>query len=174
MITLVTGKPKSGKSDMAEDLAVKSGCVEKYYIATMEILDDDGRARVEEHRKKREGKGFITLEIPTDIETAPGLMNDPSKSVVLLECVANLVGNRMHGNANTMWLMEQGEIGHKEFIRSVAESIMNLGRKVCELIVVSTSYEADENDEEETALYKKMLDAVNAELESSVDRVIRS
>ena len=90
---VVSGPPGSGKSDLAEHLAVSSPFKSRYYIATMKIMDDAGRARAERHRKNRAGKGFITLEIETDIETADTGMEAPFESVVLLECVANLTGN---------------------------------------------------------------------------------
>ncbi len=174
MITLVIGKPKSGKSDIAEEMAVKGDYKNRYYLATMKVMDPDGKKRVDEHRKRREGKGFVTLEIPMDIGSATSSIEDPMESVILLECVANLTGNWMYGIPNTMWLMEQGEVGRKEFVRSIKEKIMELGSKVRDMIVVSTEYEPEDTDEEETALYKALLAYVNEELIKSVDKVVRS
>ena len=174
MITLVIGKPKSGKSDIAEEMAVKGDYKNRYYLATMKVMDPDGKKRVDEHRQRREGKGFVTLEIPMDIGSAVDSIKDPMNSVILLECVANLTGNWMHGIPNTMWLMEQGEVGKKEFVLSITRKIMELGAKVKDMIVVSTEYDPEETDDEETALYKTLLAGVNEELAKNVDKVVRS
>lgn len=174
MITLVIGKAKSGKSDVAEDLAVNGDYKNRYYIATMLVMDDEGRKRVEEHRRRRDGKGFVTLEIPSDIKSAANLIADPMESVVVLECIANLVGNMMHGIPNTMWLIELGDMGLREFVTSVTERVTSLAGKVRDMIVVTSEYEPDPADDEETALYKKLLDMVNAELVKKADVVRRT
>lgn len=71
MITLIMGGSGSGKSAYAEDYALaQAGESSKYYIATMQIYDAEGQRKVERHRKLRAGKGFITIEQPTDIAEA--------------------------------------------------------------------------------------------------------
>lgn len=71
MITLIMGGSGSGKSAYAEDYALtQAGKSLKYYIATMQIYDAEGQRKVERHRKLRAGKGFITIEQPTDIAEA--------------------------------------------------------------------------------------------------------
>ena len=76
MFYLITGGSGSGKSEYAENLARKLGkstapdteAAPLYYIATMRVWDEEGRARVRKHRLQREGKGFLTLERFTDME----------------------------------------------------------------------------------------------------------
>ena len=71
MITLIMGGSGSGKSAYAEDYALaQAGESSKYYIATMQIYDAEGLRKVERHRKLRAGKGFVTIEQPTDIAEA--------------------------------------------------------------------------------------------------------
>ena len=41
----------------------------RYYIATMEVFGEEGRKKVERHKKLRQGKGFITIESPKDVGT---------------------------------------------------------------------------------------------------------
>ena len=69
MISLVIGAPACGKSGLAEELSLRTGDLDRYYLATMLVMDSQGAQRVEQHRKS---------------------------STVLLECVSNLVGNEMH------------------------------------------------------------------------------
>ena len=40
-----------------------------WYLATMRIWDDEGRKRVERHRRMRAAKGFETIERYTGLET---------------------------------------------------------------------------------------------------------
>ena len=64
MFTLVAGGAASGKSGCAEELILQAGTQPRFYVATMQIFDDECRARVERHRTLRAGKGFQTLECP--------------------------------------------------------------------------------------------------------------
>ena len=89
MVALVIGVPDSGKSALAEDLAMKlSGDGKRIYLATMEILDDEGKKRVEKHRKAREGKGFFTIEASVKVLEAVAGVPDLEKSTVLIECIS--------------------------------------------------------------------------------------
>ena len=95
MTYLILGGSGSGKSAYAETvLSGLSSVKKKYYLATMQIYDEDGLKKVERHKKMREGKGFITLEQPRNIakimETISG-----KNSAVLLECMSNLTANEM-------------------------------------------------------------------------------
>ena len=63
MVVLVVGVPDSGKSALAESVALElSGENKRIYLATMEVLDEAGYERVKKHRKLRKGKGFFTIE----------------------------------------------------------------------------------------------------------------
>ena len=103
MISLVVGGQNSGKSKFAEELAVKSGEGRLYYLATMKVCDEAGEERIRRHRKQREGKGFITIELQYGIDRAAEMMDEPAESVVLLECMANLVGNELYDNPYREW-----------------------------------------------------------------------
>ena len=72
MLYIVTGGSGSGKSEYAEQTAVQ--CRNRnggtlWYLATMRIWDDEGRKRVERHRRMRAAKGFETIERYTGLET---------------------------------------------------------------------------------------------------------
>lgn len=68
MFYLVTGGSGSGKSEYAEKLVTDSGFRERIYVATMEACGEEGRKRVERHRRLREGKGFFTKECPRGLD----------------------------------------------------------------------------------------------------------
>ena len=157
----VIGSPNSGKSIKAEELALNTGLV-PYYLATMKVLDDEGISRVKKHRDMRDGKGFTTIEIPYRIEEAPGLIEDPKNSVILLECMANLVGNAMHEEDWYPRLMNGDEQAACGFVDYVTDKVKRLDDEVASLIVVSSEYEPEDTDDAETTLYKRLLHEVNA------------
>lgn len=93
MLWIVTGGSGSGKSEYAENLAVSLG-EDRIYAATMMVSDKEGEERVQKHRAMREGKHFRTVECPVNFGAAmePAMAKE---SVVLLECMSNLVANEM-------------------------------------------------------------------------------
>ena len=174
MITLVIGGPDSGKSEFAESLADGGDYIGKYYIATMKVTDADARARREKHLAMREGKGFETLEIPYYIDVAPELMRSPKRCVVLLECVANLVGNAMHEGEWKDRLCRGGKEAVDDFLSHVIKLITDLADATGHLIVVSSEYETGgpgETEDAETALYVELLHAVNMRLRRIAEKV---
>ncbi len=95
MTVLVLGPNDSGKSVFAEKLAAKLSTGALFYIATMIPHGEEGRARVEKHRRQRADAGFVTVERPAAVAEAP-ISPD---AVVLLEDVSNLLNNVMFGGA---------------------------------------------------------------------------
>ena len=96
MFALIFGGSGSGKSEYAEklscELAQKN---EKYYIATMIPYGEEGKKRVERHKKLRDGKDFYTIEQTMHISGALEKIKNPRNSTVLIECMSNLVANEM-------------------------------------------------------------------------------
>lgn len=106
MIHVVTGGSGSGKSEYAELLVTETGIYPRIYLATMMVWDEEGRERVRHHQKMRKGKGFLTLECFHEIkklrlQEAFGGMEQrdclqTKRSVLLLECMSNLVSNEYY------------------------------------------------------------------------------
>ena len=95
MMTLIIGGSGSGKSAYAEDYTISlSEDRKKYYIATMQIYDEEGKRKVERQRMLRGGKGFSTIEQPIDIGKAAEKMEDGERTA-LFECIYNLTANDM-------------------------------------------------------------------------------
>ena len=171
MIIFVLGKPDSGKSLKAEELATKSGAKHKIYIATMKVMDQAGEERVKRHRRQRAGKGFETMEIPMKISLSLPILCKPKEAVpeetvILLECLSNLVGNEMHDNPMKQNLDEQ------EFAKELINEIGLLSKAASLLIVVGTMYEIKEDFDEETRKYIRYLNRTNEEMKKISDRII--
>ena len=170
MITFVLGKQNSGKSELAEKLAMQSGDDRRYYIATMKILDEEGRDRVRKHREKREGKGFITIEREYDILGVLNDLEEPDEATLLLECVSNLVGNEIYDNAARAERRKDGELSTEGFADEIADEIKKLSENVHNMIIVSNEYESDaEGYDDETRNYVHMLDMVNERISRYTD-----
>ncbi len=169
MITLIIGTHDSGKSALAEDIALASECDQRIYLATMKVCDDEGRQRVKKHRKAREGKGFLTLELPYGISRALTQIENPGDSLVLLECVSNLVGNAMHDDPETAVLCQPGTKDEEAFMIHVIDDIRTLAAGVKDLIIVTNEYKQDESYDEETALYIELCSRVNSRLRTFAD-----
>ncbi|WP_022765442.1 bifunctional adenosylcobinamide kinase/adenosylcobinamide-phosphate guanylyltransferase [Butyrivibrio sp. XPD2006] len=158
MVTLVVGVPDSGKSALAEELAIKlSGDTKRIYLATMEILDEAGEERVKKHRKKREGKGFFTIEEPVKVWDAVAKVQELEKATVLVECISNLVGNVMHDDGSTL--------------ESALEDISKICKEAKNTVLVTNSFACEEGFDEETKEYVSSLDEVNGKLRSLADTV---
>ena len=164
MIILVKGTPDSGKSKLAEELTCQmAGQTKKYYIATMVPYGEEGKKRVEKHRKLREGKGFETLELPI-LRGRLSEVEDKS-STCLLECTSNLVGNEM-------FLEENSGLGDEELKALILESMYELGKKVTNLIIVTNEFEKENPEyDQSTRRYIHMTDLVNEELKEYADVV---
>lgn len=87
----VTGGARSGKSRFAERLAQASGRPVTY-LATMEALDDEVRARIARHRAERPAT-WTTVEAPLAIVEA--LRAAAPGDCVLLDCLSLWVSNRL-------------------------------------------------------------------------------
>ena len=95
MFTLVVGGAASGKSGYAEELLLSSPCPPRFYLATMEPLDEGCRARIARHRRMRAGKGFETVERFTNLAG----LRLAARGSVLLECLGNLAANELYSPA---------------------------------------------------------------------------
>ena len=151
MMVLVTGGSGSGKSAFAEERALSFGNPNAYYAATMEVMDGESLRRVERHRQMREGKGWITLEQPRDIEDITGRIRSYDSVVLvdeecenLKECIGKITGE----------------------IAAVADSVENL--------VVVTGDVFDDGVSAAPALrnYLQVLGNVNRELAAMADEVV--
>ena len=136
---------------------------ERIYLATMIPYGADGAARVEKHRKMREGKGFTTIEAPFDITGAIEKADVPGNSTVLLECLSNLVANE---------LFERHALP-EEITAKLTDDVIKLAGKVRNLIIVSNHFEITADFDNETETYAQTMDTINEALGSVCDKVIR-
>ena len=100
MLIIITGVSGSGKSEYAEQICCRlAGDNKKYYVATMQPFGEEGRIRIEKHKRQREGKGFETIEQYQNIGSALDCCDKEERPVVLVECMSNLLANECFGEA---------------------------------------------------------------------------
>ncbi|MCR5144117.1 MAG: bifunctional adenosylcobinamide kinase/adenosylcobinamide-phosphate guanylyltransferase [Lachnospiraceae bacterium] len=164
MITLIIGVPDSGKSKLAEQLAVElAGNRRKYYIATMLPFGEEGKRRIQKHRAQREGKGFHTIECPVFLQTITEKISPDA--TVLLECMSNLIGNEIYADEN------QGS-SKEELQDKILGEVLSL-RDCCENLVIVTNEFALQNSkyDDETSYYVSMIHEINLKLRNVADDI---
>ncbi len=133
MLTLVIGGSASGKSAFAEDLILKAGPGPRYYLATMEPMDSECRARIDRHRAMRAQKGFKTIEQYTNLAG----LTLPRRGAVLLEDLGNLAANELYSPAGA---------GPEKALAAILTGIDRLGVQCRALVVVSNEIFAGGRD----------------------------
>lgn len=123
---MVIGGSGSGKSEYAESRCVQFGSEKKLYIATMEPFGAEGAARIERHRKLRQGKGFETLECYTHLEES----EIPQAGTILLECMSNLAANEMFSPQGRPEQMESLILQGVSRLRERAEHVVIVTNEV--------------------------------------------
>lgn len=162
MITLIYGGSSSGKSAYAEEYVCQSNCKKRYYLATMQANDPESVKRIERHRNLRAGKDFITLEQPYDIANTIVPEED---SVVLLECMSNLVANEMFrdGKVNS----------EKATVDKIIKDLEFLDSRVAQLVIVSNDVFEDGLEYDDfTKEYLRALGHINAKLAKMADKSV--
>ena len=174
MIHLVIGGSGSGKSEYAENLLEDSPG--KYYIATMQVYDAEGRKKVARHQRLRAGKGFQTIEQPRNMHKAAEIVTRDRKETeneALLECMSNLVANEMFGGETEDSASRMSETEREDFlVEKVTGGIRTLAEKLDKLVIVSNNvFEDGISYDAQTMSYIRVLGRVNQELARMADHV---
>ena len=195
MMYLIIGGSGSGKSAYAEELLFSlPDAGKKYYIATMQVCDEESRRRVQKHRKQREGKRFDTIEQPVHVSGALTQM-DAGKKSAMLECVSNLVANEMFAKdiyAEDMYaddphvedmhtddcdvketgLKKSKDCSAEAVADKIVDDIMKLHQPLQQLVIVSNNvFEDGVSYDEMTMEYIKTMGIVNQKLAAMADVV---
>ena len=163
MTVLVSGANGSGKSAYAEVLAARLSSGVLYYIATMQPYGEEGRERVEKHRKQREKFGFITLEKPFFVSDFP---YQPAASV-LLEDVSNLLGNSLFDGKENICRNVNADITD-----SVFADIKALCKKCKNAVLVSIGGLRGSEFDGETRVFTDALNRLNRRISDFADAVV--
>lgn len=90
-IILITGGARSGKSSYALKRA-ESLSTKRLFVATCPKIDSEMSERVRRHQVERKGRGWVTLESETDLNTVFRVQAEGFE-VVLIDCITLWVNN---------------------------------------------------------------------------------
>lgn len=163
MFIVVTGASASGKSEYAEKKIMSLTPQEEsaIYIATMQPYGDEGRARIEKHRRQRAQRRFETVEIYMDMEMA----RIPERKNILLECMSNLVANEMFSRQKPQ---------SAEMLKArIVQGMIQLRTMSKNIVVVTNEVFSDTLQyDAQTLAYIKLLGEVNQALAELADEVV--
>ena len=165
MMTLIIGGSGSGKSAYAEEiLELYTKGRKKYYLATMKAFDEEGEKKILRHRQSRAGKGFITIEQPTEIIQVLEKMHKGEKTA-LLECMSNLVANEMFGHSQAK--------SAEEVTAKLLKDIQHLASKLSQLVIITNNVSEDGTEYDSTTMaYIKAISDFNVRISEIADRVV--
>ena len=163
---LVIGGSGSGKSAYAEKVALECQKEKRhFYLATMHVFGEEGQKKVQRHKRMRAGKGFVTIEQPTDIMQCLPALREAGGGVVLLECMSNLTANELYDEAGNMNKPEKVK-------RQILEGIRHVIEKTDLLVIVTNEVQGDQMEySEETKIYQRVLGEVNQSLAGLAEKV---
>ncbi len=154
MVILITGGSGCGKSTYAEKLVCSFPQKTRYYIATMQICDEECMSRVKRHKAQRSGKAFHTIECAKNLRSV-SLHDD---AVALLEDLVNLTANEMFSGGNPDLIIPA--------IKSLANSAAHLIMVTNDVFSDGLKYDA------ETEKYIQTLSEINNAAAAISDTVI--
>ncbi len=163
MNVFISGGAKNGKSDFAQELAVKmAGETDRtlYYVATMIPHDDEDRERIERHQWNRNGLGFRTIEAGKNLSQA---LTD-HEGVYLIDSVTALLSNEMFREDGTMYHSAP---------RKIKAELKELCHTMDSLIFVSDYMYSDAMEYSDTVEeYRKGLAEIDKTLAKECDAAI--
>ncbi len=182
MNIFISGGCKNGKSDFAQEQAVKlakryrqesdlrsdgssssvHSPVRLYYVATMIPYDDEDRARIKKHIENRAGLGFETLELGRDLMSR---ISDPD-GVYLVDSVTALLLNELFPSAEFACADPDG-------VNRCRDELLALAGFARGVVFVSDYIYSDAARYDEfTENYRRSLASVDAALAEVCDMVI--
>lgn len=175
MNVMVVGGSASGKSEVAEGIAMQLG-PRKLYIATMRPGGAEAERRIARHRGLRSGKGFATVECCENLASLRidwADVGDGAASgfrggcrVVLLECLGNLVSNELYD--------DNGALREADSVFScVMSGIVAVERQCDHLVVVANEVgSGDVALSDRMRSFVEMQGRVNNEIAACFDAVV--
>ena len=167
--TLILGGARSGKSNFAQELALKSG-KPVLFVATATAGDEEMRQRIEEHRKARPAT-CSTLEATTHLGSQ--ITNNIGKTqTVIIDCITLLLNNILLQHSPDI----DGEINarkvEKEVIAELGELADCISKVNVDFIIVTNEVGLGLVPADSTSrLYRDLLGKANQILAKRVDEV---
>ncbi len=169
MNILITGGARSGKSSLAQELALKSGKA-VLFVATAEAGDDEMRRRIEEHKKNRPAD-WRTLEVTTHVGSQV-CQQIGQAQVVVVDCITLLVNNIFNQCSDQTGRLLDTSLIEKNLADEIGELVDCIRRTDADFIIVTNEVGLGlVPDNRIGRLYRDLLGRANQMLAQSVDEV---
>lgn len=145
MVVTLFGGASSGKSAVAENIAIKFGG-KMAYVATMMRGGKETDLKITLHQATRRDKGFETIEKPCNIK----INNFANYDTILIECMSNWLANEM---------FDGGDF-HKIF--TFVDEIKDIKENI--IIVTSNIFGDGADFDKNLVNYMKILGEININL----------
>lgn len=150
---LIIGGSKSGKSEIAEKMALTLNKDKVIYIATMKPYDREDEKRIKKHIENRKGLNFITIEKQRNLYEIVNDLNEDD--TVLIDSITSLLTNEMFVGMNIIKNPSVNILyGLKEIIKRVKNTV------IVSDYIFNDAIEYDEITEN----FKRELGIINIEL----------
>lgn len=163
MTYFISGGAKSGKSTLAQNIAVALDG-KRYYVATMISTGEEDNERIRRHIEDRDGMGFETVECFRNIMDC---LNTADKDgVFLVDSVTALI-------QNSLFPTEKNYEMDLEAANRCAGELVEFAHTVRHAVFVSDYIYSDaEAFSESTEMYRKCLASIDRRLAQICDTVI--
>jgi adenosylcobinamide kinase/adenosylcobinamide-phosphate guanylyltransferase len=133
-LTLMLGGARSGKSRLAEEMALAAGGVTAY-IATATVRDDEMAHRVDIHKQRRPSH-WITIEEEKDLAGALASVPEDTRTVIV-DCLTLWLTNLLLADYNETATATELDALEEHIHAQLAKFCLAAQKKSCEIIVVS-------------------------------------
>ena len=164
--TLIIGGARSGKSTLAQEMALKAGG-NVLFVATAEAGDEDMKKRIEMHRKSRPA-GWTTLEVTRHVGSRI-TRNKTRVKTVIIDCITLLVNNIfMRYDENT-----DADLAQKEVTAEIKALLDCIDRSDARFIIVTNEVGLGIVPADRVSrIYRDMLGRANQILAEYADEVL--
>ena len=132
--TLIIGGARSGKSNYAQELALKFP-QPVLFVATAEAGDEEMRQRIEEHKKVRPSK-WRTLEVTTHVGDRIRQEIEAMQTVIV-DCITLLVNNIFNRYLNSSGEPSDASLIEKEVIAEISALVDCISQVNARFIIVT-------------------------------------
>lgn len=165
MRILILGGATSGKSDFAQELALTlAGEGKHYYVATMIPADEEDRARIRSHLRRRDGMEFETVEQGRHI--CECLKRTDPKGTFLLDSLTSLL-------TNELFPREKAYMQDIESAKQCKRDVLELADRIENLVIVADNLFFDAvHYDAATDCFRSFLGEICCELAEKCDTVL--
>jgi len=167
--TLILGGARSGKSNFAQELALKSD-KPVLFVATATAGDEEMRQRIEEHRKARPAT-WSTLEATTHLGSQI-TSNIGKAQTVIIDCITLLINNILLQRSPDIDGQINARQAEKEVFAELGELVDCINKVNASFIIVTNEVGLGLVPADSTSrLYRDLLGKANQILAKRVDEV---